>query len=68
MAEVTGQLTIIFKPAFHALVECAHAIAIEHGDDAASEWAKKVLEADWGLFCSTQIEHRPQLRLIKGGR
>jgi hypothetical protein len=65
---VIGQLIVTFKPAFHALVECAHAIALEHGDDAASEWAKKALEADWGLFCSTRIESRPQLRLIKGGR
>jgi hypothetical protein len=64
----TGQLTIVFKPAFHVLVECAHTIAREHGDDAASQWAKKALAADWGLFCGTAIERQPELRLIQGGR
>jgi hypothetical protein len=67
MANVNVSISVTFKPAFHALVECAQVIADEQGDEVASQWAKKVLEADWNLFCGTQID-RPRLRLIQGGR
>jgi hypothetical protein len=63
-----GQLVITFKPAFYALIECASAIALEDGDEAATAWAHRVIAADLTLFSVSRVERRPQLRLIQGGR
>jgi len=67
MANANVSISVIFKPAFHSLVECAQTIAFEQGDEVASAWAKNVLEADWNLFCGIETD-RPRLRLIQGGR
>ena len=61
-------LTITHLPAFYDLLAAAASIAEVEGEDRAIEWAKRVLEADIGLFCAVvRTPIRPQLRLIDGG-
>ena len=68
MASLDLILTSTFRPAYHALLDCGHAIAATHGEDAAVEWAQRVLSADFDLFVKTEVERpRPVLRLVRGG-
>lgn len=62
------RITITHLPAFSALLECARLVAETEGEERAMEWAKRVLDADIGLFCSIEQDRRPRLRLVQGGQ
>jgi hypothetical protein len=68
MARVVMTLRVEYRPAFDALLACAHEIRATHGDECAAAWASAALEADFDLFCRIVSDTRPVLRLIQGGR
>jgi hypothetical protein len=61
-------LSVSSTAAYDALIEAALEIALEHGEARALAWAEKILAADMELFFVTQVERRPSLRLINGGK
>lgn len=69
MARVNLTLTATPRPAFDALLDCAHEIAETHGEDAAVAWAQAVLSRDFDLFVKLSAGRaKPRLRVIQGGR
>jgi len=69
MATVGITLSVRFRSAYFALIDCAHEIATTHGEDAALKWAERTLSENFDLFIKLESEAaRPKLRLIEGGR
>jgi hypothetical protein len=68
VAQVGLNLICEFTPAYDALVVVAHEIAAQFGEDAALDWAGKVLREDNGLFVRMRVDRRPKLRVLRGGK
>lgn len=68
MATITLDLNAKARPAYYALLDVGREIALTHGEDAAIEWAQRVMSRDFDLFVRVSTErHSPQLRVINGG-
>lgn len=60
-------LSMEFKPAYRALVDCAVEIAALEGQDVAERWVAEQIGSHFDLFCRIVANSRPSLRLIRGG-
>ena len=68
MAQMCLTIAAHARPAYYDLLNAAQAISLTHGEDAAIEWAQRVLSRDLDFFISMNADSRPELRLITGGK